>query len=82
MLKLMYLWASTPDFREKALDADVKAFLIDKLGHLEDSESYSEGRTLKDQCKKFLKNESVSVIWEVQKEYFNYFETEECLTWS
>jgi hypothetical protein len=81
LLKVMYLWASTSDCEEEAMDPDVKAFLIDKLGCPGDSVSDYEVRTLKQQCKEFVINKSESVIWEVQRDYFNYFETKECLRW-
>jgi hypothetical protein len=64
--KVMYLWASTSDCEEEVLYPDVKAFLIDALGHARD-DSESEVRTLKQQCKEFVINKSESVIWEVQK---------------
>jgi len=82
LLKMMYLWASNSDGKEEPLDADVKAFLIDKVGHPEDAVSNSEERKLKEQCEEFVNSKSVSVIWEVQKDYFNYFETEESLRWA
>jgi hypothetical protein len=82
--KMMYLWASISDGEEEPLDADVKAFLIDIVGHPGDAVSNSEVRILKQQCEEFVSNKSVSVIWEVQKDYFNYFETNyfECLRWA
>ncbi len=60
--KVMYLWASTSDCEEEALDPDVKEFLIDVLLHPRDSVSDSEVRTLKQQCKEFVINKSESVI--------------------
>jgi hypothetical protein len=84
LLKMMYLWASNSDGEEEPLDADVKAFLIDIVGHPGDAVSNSEVSILKQQCEEFVNNKSVSVIWEVQKDYFNYFATDyfECLRWA
>jgi len=75
------VWASTSDCEEEVLDPDVKAFFIDALVP-RDSVSDSEVRTLKQHCKEFVINKSESVIWEVQKHFFNYSKTEECLRWA
>jgi len=80
--KAMYLWASTSDCKEEALELDVEAFLIDSLGHSRDSVSDSEVRTLKQQCKELVINKSESVMWQVQTHYYYYSKTEECLQWA
>lgn len=76
--KMLYLWASTSDCEEEALDPDVRKFLINVLLQRRDYEV----RTLKQQCKEFVVDESEFVIWEVQKLFFVYFKTEECLRWA
>ncbi len=79
---VMYLWASTSDCEEEALDPDVKAFLIYALGHPRDSVSDSEVRTLKEQCKEFVINQFEFVVWDIQRHYFHYSNIEECLRWA
>ncbi|CAK9209342.1 unnamed protein product, partial [Sphagnum troendelagicum] len=78
---MIYLWA-TSDCKEEALDPNVRSFLMNVLLHPRDAVPDSEVRTLKQQCKEFVINEWECVIWEVQKQYFYYFETEECLRWA
>jgi hypothetical protein len=85
--KVLYLWASTSDCEEETLDPDVKKFVnvlfvINVLLHPRDSVPDSDLGTLKQQCKKFIINNCESVIWEVQKHYFNNSKTEECLRWA
>jgi hypothetical protein len=88
--KMMYLWASTSDCEEETLDLDVKALLLDALrrsGDLDvkefliDALSHSgDVGELKSQCK-FVIKKSESVIWELQKYFFHYSKTGECLGW-
>ncbi|CAK9867312.1 unnamed protein product, partial [Sphagnum jensenii] len=85
--KVLYLWASTSDCEEETLDPDVKKFVnvlfeINVLLHPRDSVPDSKMGTLKKRCKKFIINNCESVIWEVQKHYFNNSKTEECLRWA
>jgi len=60
----------------------VKTFLVRLLSHQKEAVPDSEVRTLKQQCKEFVLNKWEFVIWEVQKQYFYYFEREECLRWA
>jgi hypothetical protein len=78
---MIYLWA-TSDCEEEALDLNVKSFLMKLLSHPRDAVPDSEVRTLKQQCKEFVIYQRECVIWEVQQQYFYYFETEECLRWA
>ncbi len=57
------------------MDECLEALLIYALGH---SGDVSE---LKLQCKEFVMNKSVSVLWEVQKDFFHYGKAGECLRW-
>jgi hypothetical protein len=80
LLKVMYLWASTSGCDEEGLGPDVKAFVIDALGHPRDSVSNFEvSERLKQQCKDFVLDKSESVIWKVQK---CFSRREERLRWA
>jgi hypothetical protein len=81
MLMMIYLWASS-DCEEETLDPDVKSYLVRLLSYQKDGVPDSEVRTLKQQCKQFVLNEWEFVFWEVQKQFFYYFEREECLRWA
>ncbi|CAN5969041.1 unnamed protein product [Sphagnum jensenii] len=78
----VYLWASTSDCEEEALDPDVNFFLINHLLRPRDSISDSDVKTLKQQCKEFVMNEYESVVWKVQMHYYDYSKTKECLRWA
>jgi hypothetical protein len=81
LMMMMYLWASS-DCEEEALDPNVKRCLVGLLSQQKDAVPNSEVRTLKQQCKEFVTNKYECIIWEVQKQYFYYFEREECLRWA
>jgi len=74
----IYLWA-TSDCEEELLDSNVRSVLMKILLHSKEGVPHSEGTTLKEQCKEYVINEWEYVIWEVQKQYFYYFEIDECL---
>jgi len=78
----VYLWASTSDCKEEALEPDVKFFLINHLLRPRDSISDSDARTLKQQCEEFVMNKFKYVVWKVQMHYFGYSKTKECLRWA
>ncbi|CAM6033020.1 unnamed protein product, partial [Sphagnum compactum] len=72
----------TRDWRDFGEEWTSCGDLIVRSGHTGDSVSDYKVTTLKEQCKEFVTNTSESVIWEVQKSYFNYFKTEVCLRWT
>ncbi len=77
---MIFLWASTSECEEETLDPNVRSFLT--TVYPGNAVPDCEVRILKQQCKYFVINEWKFVIWEVQKQYFYYFEIEECLRWA
>jgi len=82
LLKMMYLWASTSDCEEVALDPYVQGCLINALGFPRDSVFESEVRTLKEQCKEFVINRFEFVIWDIRRHYEHSSNLQECLRWA
>jgi len=68
------LRASTSSW-EEGLDELLETFLMFTLVHSGDITE------LKLQCKDFVTNKTESILWELQKSFFHYSNTEECMRW-